>query len=58
MHCARKELLGNSLANMKRRPGIGPAGVEREKVMRKHHSLLPKIVVILRIRVKIIIKRR
>jgi hypothetical protein len=43
---------------MKRRPGIGPAGVEREKVMRRHHSLLPKIVVILRIRVKIIIARR
>jgi hypothetical protein len=43
---------------MKRRPGIGPAGVEREKVMTHHHSLLPKIVVILRICVKIIVRRR
>jgi hypothetical protein len=33
-----------------RRPG--------EKVMMHHHSLLPKIVVILRIRVKIIIRLR
>jgi hypothetical protein len=37
---------------------MSPAGVEREKVMTHHHSLLPKKVVILRIRVKIIIARR
>jgi len=37
---------------------MGPAGASREKVMRKHHSLLPKIVMILRIRVKIILHRR
>jgi hypothetical protein len=37
---------------------MGPAGVEREKVMRTHHCLLPKIVVILHICVKIIVRRR
>jgi len=31
---------------------------EEEKVMSKHHKLLPKIVVILRIRVKIVISRK
>jgi hypothetical protein len=29
-----------------------------EKVMKEHHSLLPKIMVILRIRVKIIVRLR
>jgi hypothetical protein len=43
---------------MKRRPGWARPASEEEKVMNDHHHLLPKIVVILRIRVKIIIKRR
>jgi len=43
---------------MKRRPGVARPASEEEKVMSDHHHLLPKIVVILRIRVKIIIKRR
>jgi hypothetical protein len=38
--------------------GKHPGRRSGEKVMDKHHSLLPKIVVILRIRVKIIIGRR
>jgi hypothetical protein len=38
--------------------GIGPTGVSVEEVMRKHRDLLPKIMLILRIRVKIIIVRR
>jgi hypothetical protein len=38
--------------------GIGPTGVQGEKVMHNHHSLLLKTVAILRIRVKIIIVRR
>jgi hypothetical protein len=43
---------------MKRRPGMARPASEEEQVMRKHHHLLPKIVVILRIRVKIVISRR
>jgi hypothetical protein len=38
--------------------GIGPTGASTEEVMRKHRNLLPKIMLILRIRVKIIIVRR
>ncbi len=43
---------------MKMPVGIGPTGISEEEVMTNHHSFLPKIVVILRIRVKIIISRR
>ena len=38
--------------------GAVPAGASVEEVMRKHRNLLPKIMLILRIRVKIIIVRR
>jgi hypothetical protein len=38
--------------------GTGPAGVSVEEVMVHHRDLLPKIMLILRIRVKIIIARR
>ena len=43
---------------MKTPAGTGPTGASREKVMSNHHSLLPKIVVILRIRVKIVFGRK
>jgi hypothetical protein len=43
---------------MKRRPGMARPASEEKKVMTNHHHLLPKIVVILRIRVKITISRR
>jgi hypothetical protein len=38
--------------------GTGPTGASVEEVMRKHRDLLPKIMLILRIRVKIVIIRR
>jgi hypothetical protein len=38
--------------------GTGPTGASREKAMKDHCSLLPKIVAILRIRVKIVIARK
>jgi len=38
--------------------GTGPTGVSAEEVMMNHRNLLPKIMLILRIRVKIIIVRR
>jgi hypothetical protein len=43
---------------MKAPAGAGPTGASVEEVMRKHRNLLPKIMLILRIRVKIIIIRR
>jgi len=43
---------------MKAPAGTGPTGVSVEEVMEKHRDLLPKIMLILRIRVKIIIVRR
>jgi len=43
---------------MKTPAGTGPTGASMEEVMRQHRNLLPKIMLILRIRVKIIIVRR
>ena len=43
---------------MKTPTGVGPAGASMEEVMQYHRNLLPKIMLILRIRVKIIITRR
>jgi hypothetical protein len=43
---------------MKAPGGTGPTGASVEEVMMHHRDLLPKIMLILRIRVKIIIVRR
>jgi hypothetical protein len=43
---------------MKTPAGAGPTGASVEEVMKQHRDLLPKIMLILRIRVKIIIIRR
>jgi hypothetical protein len=43
---------------MKTPAGAGPTGASVEEVMEKHRDLLPKIMLVLRIRVKIIIIRR
>jgi hypothetical protein len=43
---------------MKAPAGMGPTGASVEGVMRKHRNLLPKMMLIPRIRVKIIIIRR
>jgi len=43
---------------MKAPAGAGPTGVSVEEVTTQHRDLLPKIMLILRIRVKIIIVRR
>jgi len=43
---------------MKTPAGAGPTGASMEEVTSKHRNLLPKIMLILRIRVKIIIVRR
>jgi hypothetical protein len=43
---------------MKTPAGTGPTGASTEEVMSEHRDLLPKIMLILRIRVKIIIVRR
>jgi hypothetical protein len=42
----------------KRRPGMGPAGVSKEKAMRKHRSLLWKIVVTFDLKIKVTIIRK
>jgi len=38
--------------------GTGPTGASAEEVMEKHRDLLPKLMLILRIRVKIVFIRR
>jgi hypothetical protein len=43
---------------MKPPAGMGPTGASTEVLMLNHRNLLPKIMLILRIRVKIIIVRR
>jgi len=43
---------------MKTPAGVGPTGASMEEVMIKHRNLLPRIMLTLRIRVKIIIVRR
>jgi hypothetical protein len=43
---------------MKRPAGIGPTGASTEVLMLYHRNLLPRILVILRIVVKIIVSRR
>ena len=43
---------------MKTPAGMGPTGASVEEVMMKHRDILPKIMLILRIRVKIVIIRR
>jgi hypothetical protein len=45
-------------AEMKPPVGIGPTGASTEVLMHYHRNLLPRIVVILRIVVKIIVSRR
>jgi len=43
---------------MKPPAGIGPTGASTEVLMHNHRNLLPRIVVILRVIVKIIVSRR
>jgi hypothetical protein len=43
---------------MKTPAGSGPTGASVEEVMDKHRDLLPKTMLMLRIRVKIVIIRR
>jgi hypothetical protein len=38
--------------------GIGPTGASKEVLMLYHRNLLPRIVVILRVVVKVIVSRR
>jgi hypothetical protein len=58
--CSSRSLpvLHNLGSKMETPAGICPTGVSVEEVMMKHRDLLPKIMLILRIRVKIIIVRR
>jgi hypothetical protein len=44
--------------NGRRRPGMTPTGVSKEKAMKHHRSLLPRIVVTLIIKIKLTIRRR
>jgi hypothetical protein len=43
---------------MKTPGGMGPPGVTKEQTMLDHRKLLPRIVVILTVKVKIIIRSR
>jgi hypothetical protein len=58
--CVRRSLpiLRTLGPKMKAPGGTGPTGASVEEVMMHHRDLLPKIMLILRIRVKIIIVRR
>jgi hypothetical protein len=45
-------------SEMKPPAGMGPTGASTEVLMHYHRNLLPRIVVILRVVVKIIVRRR